>query len=510
MDLTPLARIFLRKISKRTETWKHSAQSIQTDVLKSLLGRAQRCETGRHFGFKDILASRDLYKSFTESVSDTGYEEIRSQVMRMIQGERNILWPGICRNFAQSSGTSGGKSKYIPITGDSLARCHYPGTRLCVAGYLAANPRSRLFSGKALVLGGSFAHELPVTDPRVKIGDLSATLIDKIPSAANIFRVPDKNTALLPDWNKKLPLLASKAARQPITNISGVPSWFLTLIRRIMESEGKTKISDVWPGLEVFFHGGINFTPYREIYESICDRNRMHFVDTYNASEGFFAAQNDFDDPAMLLFIDNDIFYEFIDLSDPSGTIVPLWEVQKDHVYELLITSSNGLWRYRIGDTVKVHSLNPVKVTVAGRTKTFINAFGEELMEHNAEQAMAKAAARTGAVIANYTAAPVYATATAKGHHQWLVEWHKAPASLRDFSRELDKALRRLNSDYDAKRTGTIFLDPPEVTTLPEGSFSKWLRSTGTGKLGGQRKVPRLSNDRNTVDAILAAVNLQS
>lgn len=426
--------------------------------------------------------------------------------MRMIEGEKDVLWPGRCMNYAQSSGTSGGRSKFIPITADSLQRCHYRGASDTVAHYLRANPDSHIFSGKGFVLGGSFESQYTPSDPRVRIGDLSATLINRINPLANRFRVPDMQTALLPDWQVKLPALVEASMNADITNISGVPSWFLTVIKEVIRARGAEKISDVWPNLEVFFHGGISFEPYRDIYRELTDPVKMHFFETYNASEGFFAVQNDPADRSMLLIIDNDIFYEFIDLSDPDCRPRPIWEIEKGKVYELLITSSNGLWRYHLGDTVRVESVNPVKITIAGRTKTFINAFGEELMEENAERAIAEACRRSGAVVRNYTAAPVFATDHSRGRHQWLIEWLTPPTDTAAFGLELDSQLRALNSDYDAKRSHTIFLDPPEIISLPADTFNRWLKSVGTGKLGGQRKIPRLSNDRSIADGVLAII----
>ena len=311
-------------------------------------------------------------------------------------------------------------------------------------------------------------------------------------------------TALLPDWQDKLPALVEASKNADITNISGVPSWFLTVIKEVMRAKSAEKISDIWPNLEVFFHGGISFEPYREIYKTLTDPDKMHFVETYNASEGFFAVQNDLSDPAMLRLIDNDIFYEFIDICRPGSDPIPLRDVEKGHIYELLITSSNGLWRYHLGDTVRVESTAPVKIRVVGRTKTFINAFGEELMEENAERAIAAACGRMRCAVSNYTASPVFATGKSKGRHQWLIEWLHAPDDISAFGTVLDEELRKLNSDYDAKRSHTIFLDPPEIISLPEGSFDRWLRSVGSGKLGGQRKIPRLSNSRDISDAILA------
>lgn len=498
--------MFLRH-AERTDKWAEHTEDIQRSQLASLLKRARDTETGKRHGFGEIAGSDDAYALYGSRVTPSAYEDIRADVLRMTEGERDILWPGRCRSYAQSSGTSGGRSKYIPITRDSLYRCHYRGASDCVAHYLRANPSSRIFSGKAFVLGGSFASELKPSHPRVRIGDLSATLINHINPVANHFRVPDMKTALLADWQEKLPALVKAAAFADITNISGVPSWFLTVIKEVIRYRNAEKISDVWPNLEVFFHGGISFEPYRDIYAALTDPAKMHFFETYNASEGFFAVQNDPADRAMLLIIDNDVFYEMIDVNDPEGKLTPLWEVKPGHIYELVITSSNGLWRYHLGDTVRVDSVNPVKIRIAGRTKTFINAFGEELMEENAERAIAEACRRTGASVRNYTAAPVFATGNTRGHHQWLVEWIDSPADTRQFGMILDEELRKVNSDYDAKRSHTIFLDPPEIVTLPEGTFDRWLRSSGTGKLGGQRKIPRLSNDRKAAEEILELVS---
>lgn len=508
MNFTPLARPYFLKVASRTDSWKERSAEIQTAQLRQLLSQAADTLYGKESGFKEILNSRDIVGAYREGVRTVGYEDIRTLVMHMILGEEDVLWPGKCTNFAQSSGTSGGRSKYIPITPRNLSQAHYKGAKDCVAHYLRANPDSRIFSGKGFVLGGSFAHQLKISNPDVRIGDLSATLIRRINPFANFFRVPDMKTALLPDWKDKLPALVKASKFENITNLSGVPSWFLAVIKEVMKARGVNKISDVWPNLEVFFHGGISFEPYREIYEEITDYSKMHFVETYNASEGFFAVQNDPHDRAMLLIIDNDIFYEFQEIGNPQSSPVDVSGVVPGKIYELIITSSNGLFRYRLGDTVKVESVNPVKITVAGRTKTFINAFGEELMEDNAEKAMAAACSICGCSISNYTAAPVYATEGRRGRHQWIIEWAKSPESTEKFAQTLDSELKKLNSDYAAKRAHTIFLDPPEIISVPVGTFERWLQCVGTGKLGGQRKIPRLSNDRKIASQILAITSL--
>lgn len=507
MNYTPIARLIFGPIARRTDRWSHDEERIQRGVLRSLLKRASATEVGRRYDFRSILDSEDCYDAFRSRVPMVEYEDIREDVMRMIEGEEDVLWRGKCLNFAQSSGTSGGRSKYVPVTDENLRNGHYKGSADCVAHYLRSNPHSRLFSGKGFILGGSFASELKPSNPKVRVGDLSATLINKINPLANFFRVPDKRTALTPNWTRKLPALVKASQYENITNISGVPSWFLTVIKEVMKSRGVEKISDVWPNLEVFFHGGISFEPYREEYQKITDPNKMHFLETYNASEGFFAVQNDPDDPAMLLIVDNDVFYEFIPVEEVEAEPVPLWKVKPDTVYEMVITSSNGLWRYRLGDTVRVMSVNPVKIKIAGRTKCFINAFGEELMEENAEAAMAQVCGELGVGISNYTAAPVFARDNRRGRHQWLIEWDVAPDDVNEFADKLDASLRRENSDYDAKRTGDIFLDKPEVISVPNGTFDRWLRQVGNHKLGGQRKIPRLANDRRIADAILSLLN---
>lgn len=503
MDLTSLIRPRFVKQAERTDSWSRNSDSVQREVLRSLLERGRNTVYGLRNDFASILRERDFVSAYRNRVPSTEYEDMRPLVMRMIRGEKNLLWPGRCRDFAQSSGTSGGKSKFIPITDASLSGNHYKGSSDAVGHYLRQVENSRIFNGKAFILGGSFANTLGINSPGVHIGDLSATLIRRINPLANFVRIPDKKTALLSDWEVKLPALVAAAKDSDVTNISGVPSWFLTVIRKIVEAKGAEKISDVWPNLEVFFHGGISFEPYRDEYKRLTDPDKMHFLETYNASEGFFAVQNDFSDKSMLLIIDCDVFYEFIPVEGDDRMPRALWEVQTGEVYELVISSSNGLWRYHLGDTVRVTQTSPVKVRIAGRTKSFINAFGEELMEDNAERAMAVACDICGASIINYTAAPLYAKKGRKGCHQWMIEWGTPPADVKQFAEVLDTELRRLNSDYDAKRNKSIFLDSPQILSARHGLFDDWLKSAGSHKLGGQRKVPRLSNDRHIIDRLL-------
>lgn len=500
INLTPLIRpFFLRRVGA-AQSWRGRADEVQQDCLARLIARGRRTAYGAAHGFDRIRS----YDDFAAAVPVVSYEDIRPWIMRALAGERDVLWPGVTASFAQSSGTSDGKSKYIPITSDSFKINHYAGGRDVVAHYLGLYPDSRIFAGKSFILGGSFANEVKDLRPGVRVGDLSANLIDNINPLVNLLRVPDKKTALMADWTEKLPVLVEASLNQDITNISGVPSWFMTVIERVIERAGATTIHDVWPNLEVFFHGGISFEPYREQYRRLTDPSRMRYLETYNASEGFFAVQSSLDSRAMLLLLDIGVFYEFMPLDSVGSDrpeLLPPWRVEQGETYALVITACNGLWRYAIGDTVRIESVDPLKITIAGRTKHFINAFGEELMVHNADAALSAACAATGASLLNYTAAPVFADGHKRGHHQWLIEWRDAPPSLDGFARELDMALQRVNSDYQAKRSGGIFLDPPEIVTARPGLFDSWLASTG--KLGGQRKVPRLANDRRVIDSML-------
>ena len=503
IDFTPLARqIFAGRLREAARFVNHG-DTVQREELDMLLQQASRTEIGIKYGFGE----RMNYAQFRERVPLHGYEELRSSIMRMVRGEKNVLWRGKVTHFAQSSGTSDGKSKYIPISSESFCRCHYRGGSDVVAHYLNINPESRIFSGMGFILGGRFANELNLP-PGVKVGDLSANLIDNINPVVNLVRVPDKHTALMMDWSRKLPALVEASRKRNITNISGVPSWFLTVLKEVIKREGASCIHDVWPNLEVFFHGGISFEPYRDEYASICDNSRMHYLETYNASEGFFAVQSSADSNAMMLLLDVGVFYEFIPLEDvdsDSPRVLPIWEVEQGKTYSLVISANNGLWRYKIGDTVRIEQTSPVKIKIAGRTKHYINAFGEELMVHNADEAIKRACRDTGAMIANYTAAPVYACGDKHGHHQWLIEFNRRPADLERFADLLDKHLQAVNSDYEAKRSGSIFLDRLTIVEAVEGLFDRWLGSTG--KLGGQRKVPRLSNDRHIIDDMLKMNN---
>ncbi len=501
MDWTAIARRILASRADRFALWPERTEDIQRAQLDNLLRRAERTVVGHRYDFADIRS----YADFASRVPTCEYEDIRADVMSMIHGASDVLWPGKCRYFAQSSGTSGGRSKYIPVTTDSFRINHYACAADSVGTYLSLNPQSRLFSGKGLILGGSFANTLGEEAGSAHVGDLSACLIDHAGALASLFRAPSRNVALMADWTEKLPAIVHDTMRENITSLSGVPSWMLAVLNTLLKESGSEDINEIWPNLEVFFHGGIAFGPYRRQYEELTRNLPIHYLENYNASEGFFAIQTEFSDRWMTLLIDRGVFFEFAPLG--GGDPVPIWEVEAGRTYALYITAPNGLWRYGIGDTVRIETLHPVRISIAGRTKSFINAFGEELMEQNADTALAAACEATGAAIADYTAAPVYATQTSTGRHQWLIEWTRPPRDTHAFTEALDNALRRVNSDYDAKRSaGGVFLAEPEITSAPPGLFARYMASSGNGRLGGQRKVPRLRNDRSVIDPLLKLI----
>lgn len=468
-------------------------------VLRRLTSKAERTEWGREHGFESLRT----YEDFAASSPVNTYEDLKLAIDRMRQGERDVLWPGQVRWYAKSSGTTNDKSKFIPVSQDGLRDTHYAGGRDAVAWYLGNNPHSRIFDGKALILGGSHASNYNLKNSLV--GDLSAILIENINPLVNLVRVPKKETALLSDFELKRDRIAHEAIRENVTNLSGVPSWMLSVMNRVLEIAGKDNLSEVWPNLEMFFHGGVAFTPYREQYRKLIPSANMHYMETYNASEGFFGIQDDPSDLSMSLMLDYGVFYEFIpmdELESPNPHVVPLWGVETGRNYAMLISTSSGLWRYMIGDTVRFTGKDPYKFVITGRTKFFINAFGEELIVDNAEVGLAEACRQTGAQVLEYTAAPVFMDGEGKCRHQWLVEFAKEPADIALFARILDETLQHVNSDYEAKRYKDITLQPLELVAARKGLFHDWLASKG--KLGGQHKVPRLSNNRVHIEEMLA------
>ena len=482
--------------------YEYHAEELQRNVLHYLIKATANTEWGREHGYKDLRQ----YSDFTTHVGINTYEDLKGYILRMRKGESNILWRGKINWYAKSSGTTNDKSKFIPVSREGLKNIHYLGGTDCVATYLGINPTSHLFAGKSLILGGS--HTPNLNTPNSLVGDLSAILIENVPSLVNLTRIPPKEIALLSDFEEKRERIARFAFDKNVTNISGVPSWMLSVLKHMLDITDSDYIDQLWPNLEVFFHGGVAFTPYREQYRNIIRSSNMHYMETYNASEGFFGMQTDLTDPAMMLMIDYGVFYEFIPMSEfgtENPRVIPLWEVKTGVNYAMVISTSCGLWRYIIGDTIRFTQTNPYKFVITGRTKHFINAFGEELIVDNAEKGLEQACIATGAQVREYTAAPVFMGSNAQCRHQWVVEFAKRPASVTDFATILDRSLQAINSDYEAKRYKDITLQPLQIVEAREGLFDEWLKRKG--KLGGQHKIPRLSNSREYIDELLTMNN---
>lgn len=505
MNITNVVgKVFLPR-QKEIAKYVNGTEAMQNEVLAYLTEKAKDTEFGRKHNFSNIKT----YDDFAASVPLNTYENLKTDIDRMRHGASNVLWPGEVKWYAKSSGTTNDKSKFIPVSRDGLRLVHYQGGKDAVALYLRNNPKSRIFDGRSLILGGSHSPNYNVHGSLV--GDLSAILIENINPLANLVRVPCKQTALLSDFEVKRDRIARETMNKNVTNISGVPSWMLSVLTRVMELTGKQHLEEVWPNLEVFFHGGVAFTPYRKQYEQLITSERMHYMETYNASEGFFGLQDDPNDLSMLLMVDYGVLYEFIPMDEFGSehpAVVPLMGVKTDVNYALVISTACGLWRYVIGDTVRFTSTRPYKFIITGRTKSYINAFGEELIVDNAEKGLAYACQKTGAEVLEYTAAPVFMDGNAKCRHQWLVEFSHEPDSIETFAAALDGRLQEVNSDYEAKRYKDITLQHLEIVKARPGLFNDWLKSRG--KLGGQHKVPRLSNSREMIEQMLRLNDSQS
>jgi hypothetical protein len=487
------------------ELFKKYPEETQQEILKGLLAKASDTEWGRKHEYSSIANIRE----YQNRVPVQTYEEIIPYIERLRNGESNVLWPGEVKWFAKSSGTTSTRSKFIPLSRESLVECHYRGAKDILLIYTRNNPDTKIYNGKALILGGS--HRINNPDNNSIYGDLSAILIEKAPFWVDLIRTPKSAIALLEDFEEKLELITKLSVNQNVTNISGVPSWFLVLIKQILSFTGKSDLHDVWPNLEVFFHGGINFVPYREQFRNFIKGGVMNYMESYNASEGFFGLQDNPYVNDMLLMLDLGVFYEFIP-ADKTGSADPpvltLGEVQEGVSYAMVISTNGGLWRYMIGDTIIFTRLRPYKFIISGRTKHYINAFGEELIVDNAEKAIEKACKATGALVAEYTAGPIFIEANSKGSHEWIIEFEKEPENLDQFTDLLDEALKAVNSDYEAKRFKDLNLVRPVVRSVPPGTFYKWLREKN--KLGGQNKVPRLSNNREYIDDLYLIAGIRS
>lgn len=471
---------------------------VQKETLIHLVQEAAGTEWGLRHGYKDI----DSISAFQESVPVQTYEDLSPYVKRLMNGEQNLLWPSEIKWFAKSSGTTSDKSKFIPVSMEALEESHYRGGKDVLAFYMRNYPDTKILNGKSLTLGGS--HQLNPINKKSYYGDLSAILIDNLPFWADIIKTPKQEIALLERWEEKLEKLSEATIAENVTSIAGVPSWVLVLLKYILQKTGKTNIVEVWPNIELFIHGGVSFVPYRNQYKSVIPSGQMHYMETYNASEGFFSIQ---DDPAqndMLLMLDYGIFYEFVPLNEigsPFPKALTVGEVEKNCQYAMVITTNGGLWRYMLGDTVVFTSLYPHKIRISGRTRLYLNVFGEEIIIENAEKALNEACNKTGAVIKEFTAGPVFMSETRKGRHEWLIEFERSPQQIERFTDILDQSLQSLNSDYEAKRYRDITLDKPIVREMPKGTFYEWFRQKG--KLGGQNKMPRLWNDRKFIEELI-------
>jgi len=493
-----IASWLLKKRYHQIELFLKYPAEVQQEVLQQLLDFADETEIGLKYGFEDI----DSYETFARRVPIVTYETFEPLIERSRRGEQNLFWPTEIKWFAKSSGTTNAKSKFIPVSTEALEDCHYKSGKDLLCLYLNNNPNAQLFKGKSLRLGGS--KEL-YEDNGTFFGDLSAILIDNMPFWAELSSTPSNRVSLMSEWEEKLEAIIQESIRENVTSLAGVPSWMLVLLNRVLEKTGKENLFQVWDQLEVYFHGGVNFNPYREQYRRLLPRDDFQYYEIYNASEGFFAIQDQNHSEDLLLMLDYGIFYEFIPMSTfgtPNQKALPLWEVEPGVNYAIIITTNAGLWRYQIGDTVRFTSTDPYRIRITGRTKHHINVFGEELIIENTEEALKRSCAKTGAAIAEYTVAPVFMSNQEQGAHEWLIEFRKAPESMEAFAGHLDQALKSLNSDYEAKRYKNMTLNPPKIHLARKNLFYDWLKSKN--KLGGQHKVPRLSNHRDLLEELLA------
>ena len=492
-----LASWFLKKRFHQIELFLKYPIDVQNELLEQLLDTAKNTEIGKQYDFVSI----STYREFAERVPVTSYEDNHLQIERARKGESNIFWPTPIKWFAKSSGTTNSKSKFIPVSSDSLEHCHYAASKDLLCMYLNNNPDANLFLGKSLRLGGS--KELYKENATV-YGDLSAILIDNMPFWAEYSSTPNNEVSLMADWELKMQAIVDQTIQENVTSLAGVPSWMLVLLNNVLESTGKSNLFEIWPNLEVYFHGGVNFDPYIEQYNAILPKDNFRYYEIYNASEGFFAIQDRNANKELLLMLDYGIFYEFIPMDtygSASEKVIPLEQVQVAKNYAIVITTNAGLWRYKIGDTVRFTSISPFRIKVTGRTKHHINVFGEELIIENAETALKQASKHTQCEIADYTAAPIFMEGREKGAHEWIIEFKTPPKDLSLFTKSLDNALMDVNSDYQAKRFNNTTLNIPKVHVARQRLFYDWLKQKN--KLGGQHKVPRLSNKRDFIEELL-------
>ena len=489
-----IASWFLKKRIHQIELFIKYPNEVQQEVLQDLLGFAKKTKIGYQYDYSSI----NRYSEFASRVPIVTYEDLAEEIAAGRQGEDNILWPTPIKWYAKSSGTTNAKSKYIPVSVEALEDCHYKAGKDMLSLYINNNPEAQLFNGKTLRLGGS--QEL-YQNERNAFGDLSAIMTDNLPFWAELNCTPSLKVSLMSEWESKMKAIIAESSQENVTGLMGVPSWMLVLLHKLLDQNPGKSLKDIWPNIEVYFHGGVSFRPYRSQYESLLKDHSLQFYEIYNASEGFFAIQDRNGLDELLLMLDYGIFYEFIPLGEDDSAIIPLDQVQLGQRYTLVITTNGGLWRYKIGDVVQFTSLSPYRIQIAGRTKHYINAFGEELVIENADRAIAVAALTCDVEVVDYSVAPIFMEGNKKGSHEWMIEFKKVPKDLMQFQSVLDQELKRLNSDYEAKRYKDMTMVLPKINVAQQGLFYRWLEHKK--KLGGQHKVPRLSNDRKLMDSLL-------
>lgn len=485
---------------QRTEEFQENLQFAiprQDELLQDLIAKLSQTEYGKSLGVKPF----DTYLDFANLVPVATYEDLQPWISKNMNGEQALLWPGDITWFAKSSGTTSNSSKFIPISYESMEYNHYAGSRDVLTQLASFYPNNRVFEGKGVLIGGT--QQIYDQNPEVLVGDLSAVLMSHLPSWATWKSTPDREISMMKNWEEKVDAIAHATMNENVTSISGVPTWTLVLFKRILELTGKSHIHEIWPNLELFIHGGVSFIPYRKQFQELLPGKNMHYIETYNASEGFFGVQAEADKPELALITHAGVFFEFYPLNEGPEKTIPLRDVITGVNYVVVISTVGGLWRYVIGDTIQFTSVDPFRFLITGRVKLFINIFGEELVIENAEKGIAVAAEKTQSVVKDYTAAPVFMSESEPGH-EWLIEFVIPPSDLSVFTRFLDEELQKANSDYAGKRVGDIMMKMPKVKAVPIGTFEKWLGSKG--KLGGQNKVPRLSNDRKILEEVLTFI----
>ena len=480
----------------RIEHWVKHPVAAQREVLQDLITHGQYTQIGRKYQFSSVFNIR----KFKEVVPIQEYEDIKPYIDEVMQGEADVLWNTPIAWFAKSSGTTSDKSKFIPLSQESIEDNHFQGSKDVLSIYYNAFPDSDLLTGKMLIVGGS--HQVHPIKEDIQYGDLSAVLLQNAPIWSGLIRVPELSIALMDEWESKIEMLAQSTIQEPVASIAGVPTWTLVLLKRILQITGKKTIKEVWPDFELYIHGGVSFTPYQAEFKKIIGGD-CNYLEIYNASEGFLAAQDRLNEEGMLLFLDHGIFYEFMPVEaygKENPITIGLDKVELGKNYAIVISTNGGLWRYLVGDTVQFVTLNPFRIKVSGRLKQYINAFGEELIADNSDKAISLTCASLNLVMKEYTAAPIFMSDKGAGAHEWLIEFEHAPSDMHAFAVELDKNLQSVNSDYEAKRYKDIALGLPQITAVKKDCFHEWLKRKG--KLGGQHKVPRLSNERKFLEEL--------